>query len=478
MEKRDLFIEEELSTYSNSMQNVINNLLERNLLDNINELLKTVNAQSNRRFLEKMINEGHLPRGSFDSEYDLIENHYTNAKNNFTKDKKASPLSYGISIITGNVYLYMTKEFESSLNYINRFENIEPIPFDKYMKDSNISDKTKISKESDFISKAGLNVRGYSFEFNVNLFLSQLANLIELPNLMIQLHPSFGQFLELDIAYFNCEPLINNNNLSLLKTNWYIKYHSNKFVIESNKEFDIYENSLILGEVKLRFPRFMKDDIRKEQSLQAIIHNLLYKIWKYVELFKNLKLFDSTKIKNIQLILFYDNTQLINLNSEKIKKMIKSFKNIYFISQIANETPIHFFIVYVLPTITNVTMFEMTKQIRKLNEKDKEIEGKILKISSELNKLKDELKIYRNVDLININEQATIINTSENKNKSMIKNDNKNNEVKNLINFDDFEIAEKVKSNYGIVDLTKINIDKGNVKTEIKDINDIFDAFQ
>ena len=146
MEKRDLFIEEELSTYSNSMQNVINNLLERNLLDNINELLKTVNAQSNRRFLEKMINEGHLPRGSFDSEYDLIENYYKNAKNNFTKDKKASPLSYGISIITGNVYLYMTKEFESSLNYINRFENIEPIPFDKYMKDSNISDKTKISK--------------------------------------------------------------------------------------------------------------------------------------------------------------------------------------------------------------------------------------------------------------------------------------------------------------------------------------------
>ena len=209
MEKRDLFIEEELSAYSNSMQNVINNLLERNLLDNINELLKTVNAQSNRRFLEKMINEGHLPRGSFDSEYDLIENHYKNAKNNFTKDKKASPLSYGISIITGNVYLYMTKEFESSLNYINRFENIEPISFDKYMKDSNISDKTKISKESDFISKAGLNVRGYSFEFNVNLFLSQLANLIELPNLMIQLHPSFGQFLELDIAYFNCEPPIN-----------------------------------------------------------------------------------------------------------------------------------------------------------------------------------------------------------------------------------------------------------------------------
>ena len=120
----------------------------------------------------------------------------------------------------------------------------------------------------------------------------------------------------------------------------------------------------------------------------------------------------------------------------------------------------------------------MTKQIRKLNEKDKEKEGKILKILSELNELKDELKIYRNVDLININEQATIMNTSENKDKSIIKNDNKNNEVKNLINFDDFEIAEKAKSNYRIVDLTKINIDKDDVKTEIKDINDIFDAFQ
>jgi hypothetical protein len=335
-----------------------------------------------------------LPKLVFDSEMKFIEEHYLAAFLRFKGNNEVSMLSFGLLKSNNCIYLYMKKDQKDSLNYMQNHVNINPVNFCKYIDDDLITNTKKSPINSDIISKAGMNLNGYSFEFNINYFLQTLSSMIELPNLLFNLSISIlkkcASFHELDIAYYNSDFIPKDKDkLTPLKATGYFKIHNSVITFDENKNFEIYNNSLILGEVKVKFPKKIyekKEDkvikgkinikVKKEDSLEKIIYKLFYKLSLYYDLFNNTNLFDASNIQNIQLIFFYDNIQLNQLKNDIIIDIMK--KNIYHLKALKN-IPIHFFIVYVLPTITNISFYEFKEEINELKEKDKK-EKKKLKI--------------------------------------------------------------------------------------------------
>ena len=362
----------------NSIQNLINKLSEKTFIDNINDLLRNEATNSFlKSFLIELKKNKKLNDLYLSKEYDYIKNYYNLASNKFQKDQKVSLLSYGLVKYYNSIYLYIKKEEEETLNYIKNFQNITPVGFDDYIKiNSNPSIKSELSL------KGGMNLYGYLFEFNLNYFFQTLSDLIELPDLVINLTEGIGEekFKELDIAYYNKEPS-TNQNISLLKTSFYSKIFEGTIIIENDKNFEIYEKSLVLGEIKASFPRKLnkEEEIDKRQSLQTIINKLFEKLFLFYQIYKLIKLFGESEIKNIQLIFFYDHVQVKKINEIKIKQFINDNKNYW--NDLNKKIPIHLFIVYTLPAITNISIYELKKEIQLLKQKDdvREKEMQLLK---------------------------------------------------------------------------------------------------
>ena len=185
----------------NSIQKLKNNLSEKTLVEDIDKLLtdgeNKLNSNANR-FLTSLKRNGKLFSLSFNKDCGYIRKYYDLAFLEFQKDKKVAQLSYGLAYTKENVYLYIKKEAEEALKYIQNYQNITPIDINDYLK-SNVS---KNSKQNELMLKGGLNLYGYSFEFNVNYFFKTLSDLIELPDLAIDLSSRYNEahFKELDLA--------------------------------------------------------------------------------------------------------------------------------------------------------------------------------------------------------------------------------------------------------------------------------------
>ena len=186
---------------ANQIQNLKNKLTVTTLIESIDNILNNENNINNQitNFLIGLKGNQKLYKLSFNNESQYISELFSIAVKKFRGEEKVSSLSYGLAIIFNNLYLYIKKDIEESLNYMRNYDSICPINFSKYM---NLS-KTNVNSE--MMPKGGLNIYGYSFEFNINYFLQTLSDLIELPNLIINLSPNykFANFSELDIAYYS-----------------------------------------------------------------------------------------------------------------------------------------------------------------------------------------------------------------------------------------------------------------------------------
>ena len=271
----------------------------------------------------------------------------------------------------------------------------------------------------------------------------------------------------------------NNINIGLLKCNIHLKIHNNKIDLDKNNNFELYENSLILGEIKTSFPKKLNEIKGKEESLETIIDKLFNKLNTYYELYKKICLFNMSNLKNIQIIFFYDNLQIDKINSKIIIDFIKNNN-----SRLYLKIPVHFFIVYTIPAITNVSIYDLKRQLTLMKEENRkrDEEIKYLKETNRIILLEiEKLKKIQGVNIIedynnnitykdnNLNEDDFEFKNIEiqidNRNKKLeiegvkINESKENNEINpidnNIFNFvDDFN---KIK---------KIDIDK---KREIKD---------
>ena len=450
----------------NEIQDLKNKLNVHTFLESIDSLIRKEKKNSTiYNTLEEMRNIKTLPKLKFDSEMEFIKEHYSTAFHRFKGNNKVSMLSFGLSKSNNCIYLYMKKEQKDLLNYMKNLVNINPVNFGKYIDDDLTTNTKKSPINSDIISKAGMNLNGYSFEFNFNYFLQTLSSMIELPNLLFNLSigSKYASFNELDIAYYNSNLIPKDNDkLGPLKTTGYFKIYNSDITFDENKNFEIYNNSLILGEVKVKFPKKIyekKEDkeskvikgninikVKKEDSLEKIIYKLFYKLSLYYDLFNNTNLFDASNIQNIQLIFFYDNIQLNQLKNEIIIDIMK--KNIYHLKALKN-IPVHFFIVYVLPTITNISFYELKEEINELKEKDK-------KRGKEIEDLKEENK-KREKEIEDLKEE----NKKREKEFEELKEINKNILI---------ELAN-LQNNQNIKD----NMEKTIENNKISDVNDVFD---
>ena len=241
----------------------------------------------------------------------------------------------------------------------------------------------------------GLNLFGYSFEFNLNYFLQTLSDMVELPNLMIDLGENYynASFKELDLAYYNIDTSINDN-INLLQCNIHFKIQKENVKKDNDKKFRIYENSLILGEVKSRFPKKIDDDgkYEKEDSLEKIISKLFEKLHYFFQLYKKIDLFKYSTLNNIQIIFFYDSVNIKGIDENTIEKYIIKYndKNKYL--GYLSDVPIHFFIVYVLPAITNISIYGLKNEINLIKEETKRREEETKRRDEEAKRREEEAK--------------------------------------------------------------------------------------
>ena len=485
---------------ANQVQNLKNKLTVTSLIKSIDNILKNENNINSQitNYLIGLKGNQKLYKLNFNNESQYISELYSIAVKKFQGEEKVSSLSYGLAIIFNNLYLYIKKDIEESLNYLRNYDNICPIDFNKYM---NLS-KTNVNSE--MMLKGGLNIYGYSFEFNINYFLQTLSDLIELPNLIINLSPNykFANYSELDIAYYNQNTSAANTNMGLLKCNIHLKIHNNKIDLDKNNIFELYENSLILGEIKTSFPKKLNksNEIKgKEESLETIIDKLFNKLNTYYELYHKIGLFNTSDLKNIQIIFFYDNVQIDKINAKIIIDFIKNNN-----SRLYPKIPIHFYIVYTIPAITNVSIYDLKRQLTLMKDENRKRDEEI-KCLKETNRIVlleiEKLKKIQGVNIIedynnNITFQDNNLNEDDfefkniemkidNRNKKLeiegVKNNQskENNEINpisnNIFNFvDDFNKIQKIDTDKKRgIEGVKINESKEN--NEINPIdNNIF----
>ena len=476
----------------NLIQKLKNNLSEKTLLEDIDRLIKSKNLNYNAScFLTNLKNKGELNNLDFSKDFDYIRNYYIIASNEFKGDNKVAKLSYGLEYAEGDIFIYMKKDPEETLKYLKDYQNINPIDFNKYMKSHNSNN----SINSELILKGGMNLYGYSFEFNVNYFIQTLSDLIELPDLAINLSDYFvpPNFKEVDISYYNMEQPLNKD-MSLLRTGIYYKIFNNKISFEKERDFQIFQNSLIIGEVKTSFPKYIYLTGNKT-SFEGIINQLFEKLFFFYNLYTKIGLFASNEIKNIELVFFYDNVQLKNINDKLILYFIRNNKYLW---KIFVSIPIHFFIIYTLPSISNVSIMDLKNKVQKLEEQDKENKEEIQILKEQDKENKEEIQILKEQDkekekLI----QKLLKEDKENKEEiQKLKEQNKmilleieklklqqNNEAKvDLIGIESINNKiEKEKGNYddgGIFDFLKTQSYKENrINNDINEIinNNYFD---
>ncbi len=381
-----------MEAYSeNQVQKLKNNLSVTSLIKNTVRLLGDKNEinNKNKNKLEKIQKDKKLYALKFAPKYENIKKLYELAMDNFKGQNEVSVLSYGLSIISDHLIIYITKQIEESLKYISNEHNISPVEYKKY---ANLS---KSNATSEMLLNGGLNLFGYSFEFNLNYFLQTLSDMVELPNLMIDLGENYynASFKELDLAYYNIDTSINDN-INLLQCNIHFKIQKENVKKDDDNKFRIYENSLILGEVKSRFPKKIDDDgkYEKEDSLEKIISKLFEKLHYFFQLYKKIDLFNYSTLKNIQIIFFYDSVNIKGIDEKTIEKYIIKYndKNKYL--GYPSDVPIHFFIVYIPPAITNISIYGLKNEINLIKEEAKRREEEAKRREDELKMEIDQLK--------------------------------------------------------------------------------------
>ena len=381
-----------MEAYSdNQVQKLKNNLSVTSLIKNTVRLLGDKNEinNKNKNKLEKIQKDKKLYGLNFGPKYENIKKLYELAMDNFKGQNEVSVLSYGLSIISDHLIIYITKQIEESLKYISNEHNISPVEYKKY---ANLS---KSNATSEMLLNGGLNLFGYSFEFNLNYFLQTLSDMVELPNLMIDLGENYynASFKELDLAYYNIDTSINDN-INLLQCNIHFKIQKENVKKDDDNKFRIYENSLILGEVKSRFPKKIDDDgkYEKEDSLEKIISKLFEKLHYFFQLYNKIDLFKYSTLKNIQIIFFYDSINIKGIDENTIEKYIIKYndKNKYL--GYPSDVPIHFFIVYVLPAITNISIYGLKNEINLIKEEAKRREEEAKRRDEEAKRREEEAK--------------------------------------------------------------------------------------
>ena len=412
----------------NSIENLKNNLLTKSLIEHIDEILEKdkINFQI-KNYLTGLKENKMLYNVTFPDNYEYISRCYTLAQNNLINNEKVSILSYGLAYLYENLYLYIKKDEDESLNYIKNYQNISPINFDDYCKSN--SSKNSIRTES--LLNGGLNLYGYSFEFNVNYFIRTLTSLISLPNLIINIKDKFHTFKELDIAYYN-KHITQNENSSLLRTSLYCKIEGNKISFKDEENLTFFEESLILGEVKSSFPKRINKNKNKQNdkkpSLEEIIENLFIKLDYFYDLYKEINFIEISKIKNIQLIFFYDNIQLKKIQENTIQILIEAYKSKFKNKQ---KIPIYLFIVYTLPSISNISIYDLNKDLKLLKEKDNIRENDIRNLVAEVKNLAEKNK-ERDEEINNLRSEIQKMKLrhnpeAESKSSNVIDDKNNNN---------------------------------------------------
>ena len=249
--------------------------------------------------------------------------------------------------------------------------------------------------------------RALPLEYYLNVFFMALLNQNELPKVIYNFDPYLFQnnikgkndatkkrvieMEELDgVFYFEKKAELNIEKLPFIIDD-IVEIKRNKFdfeILENNNVLKFDENTLILLEVKNRFPDDLAKEINILLSKTMIFHQL------YEERFKNMK--------NIRIIFFYDAIPKYNYNEELLKII-----NHFFQDKREIREKILFQFIFITSSYLafnfknlNERIDELEKEISFLKEKNSNLETNVKELFWWLLKSNKRLMSYINLKLI------------------------------------------------------------------------------
>jgi len=406
-----------------------------------NDLKKNKPKQKNVDFLTGLLTQ-YKVGGNYDFEMainntKMFKDFYSQTCKNLDEDK-IKLLENGIFFYDNKALLYCIKDKKVEDEFLNKIENIESISHTEYdlIKDnskksglssgSNKKSHKSNSKESDKPKKksnkmSGIENRAIALESLVNFNLKEL-NTISLPDLIFNLtyvpkdvDNSIGLFYEWDSCLLykeanDCE--INN----LIPFPFYkqkkYKINLNGEIKQINDRFFLLKDSINFIEVKSHFPKEHEES--EKQNISNIIITMMKKLNYFMEIYQKLKI----DIKNINIILLY-NQNLIKNFKETIKEYIQESKKL--LNDKMKIYDIFFEIIYINPSIGKISleyirkrMEEYKLELGKSNDKINSLNEKIDSMKKQYeNELNDKIEVLKAQHKNEIDESNTKIKVLE-----------------------------------------------------------------
>lgn len=363
-------------------------------------------------------------------EQKILYDYYEKAKKNIEKENTIEILKNGLFIYDKKMLLYCVRDEETEDKFLSNVNNIKCIDHSEYDNpqkgsikkgDSTKSYKSNSKYEKD--SMTGLKNRALVLESLVNYFFKQFP-IMPLPNLIINLDyikkakkfdTSINLFFEWDGCYFLDGD--DKSDISFEEGLTFPFYNEMKYKITKkdvqtlNNNILIKKDSIILIEVKTHFPKEIEEE--KNNNLENIIKIMFSKLNYFVNLYSKILL---KKVKEIKIILLYDQQRLINYKNN-ISQYIEKYK-LNFVE--IDSYNLYFDIIYIIPYISKISLNQIGSQLSEANKRIKNLEDELALIKIKLNQLeknnieKNENRSIKKVKCEKTQMNAKLLKTDEN----------------------------------------------------------------
>ena len=324
-----------------------------------------------------------------------------------------------------------------------------------------ISNKDKFKRDNIFhldkeIADNCFKARGLSLEYYINNLMSEELQLTEIPRIIYPFKTEFtdkekynpveeldGVFYSYDEKILNIEglPFIIDNKMWFNGEELIFKNKSNA------KKIIFNQDSLILFEIKNRFPGTSTDSVLKDDLEEELFH-----LFSKVSIFYQINKEKYEELKNVQIFLFYD-----TIAKEGYDNILKQAFYSYFKDKKQLSSKVQFQCIFIITSYFAYNTKNLMDRVKYLELKAIENEKNRETLMKESNNLKEKIDKLKSEDKI---KNKKIKNLEDNNSKLQSEKKSMEKKVKNLEN-ENQNMKEEIMN---------LRIENKNMKEEIMNL--------
>ena len=267
-----------------------------------------------------------------------------------------------------------------------------------------ISNKDKFKRDNIYHPNVELadncfKARGLSLEYYINNLMSEQLKLTEIPRIIYPFKPEFtinekfNPIEELDGVFYSFdEKILNIEGLPFIIDNK-LSFNDQELIFEQNsnvKNITFYKNSLILFEIKNRFPGTNVDS-----DVEVELEEELFNLFSKVSIFYQINMEKYEELEKVQIVLFYD-----TIAKEGYEDILKQAFHNYFKDKSKLSSKVEFLCIFIITSYFAYNTKNLMDKIKYLELKTIENEKKGETFDKESNNLKEIIAKLKSEDRI------------------------------------------------------------------------------